>query len=79
MELHRTWERIKILYDKACSNQFDDNDEIALDQLDSQITDILLQGKKQCAKTQKSRDPWSPALVKAGQTISYWESKVKML
>lgn len=79
MEEHRIWDQVLALYNKAISLTFTDDDEITLNKIDTQITDIFRSGERLCAKDNKMRDSWSPQLLIAGRTLSYWENKVRML
>lgn len=78
LQLHWIWERAKILYDQAVSGMFNDKDWNELDLLDSQITKIFIHGEHQCAKQHESRDPWSPALLISGETLSNWKRKIRV-
>jgi hypothetical protein len=60
------------------AQQFNDSHEVKLNNLDKQITEILLQGERQCAKQHLNRNPWSPTLNSTVRALVYWQRKMQM-
>jgi hypothetical protein len=75
---HNLLNRLIDLYKIAMEGNFNDSHESQLNQLDRQLTDILLCGESKCAKNHRSRHAWSPQLRTAGRTLVYWKQKTRM-
>jgi hypothetical protein len=61
------------------TNNFHDEDELELNALDRQVTEILLTGERLCAKDNNARNPWSPTILTTGGTLTYWKNKMRMV
>jgi hypothetical protein len=79
MAEHKILDRAMVLHHKAITNTFTDTDEVELNALDRQISDIMLTGERLCAKDHKTRNPWSPITLTTGGTLSYWKTKMRMI
>jgi hypothetical protein len=66
------------LHEAMTKGTFNSTHCAALQLLDKQITQTLLDGEEHCAKQDRQRNPWSPKLCQAGVTLSYWKKKHKM-
>lgn len=75
---HNLLNRLIDLYKIAMEGNFNDSHESQLNQIDRQLTDILLCGESKCAKNHRSRHAWSPQLRTAGRTLVYWKQKTRM-
>jgi hypothetical protein len=76
---HNILEKVNALYQKAVTNKSCAEDELELNALDRQVTEILLTGERLCAKDNKARNPWSPTILITGGTLTYWKNKMRMV
>jgi len=70
--------RARNLIDKVIQDGRDKSSDEELQNLDHEITEVMVQGELQFSKTKRSRDPWSPTLVTCGCTLTYWKRKLSM-
>jgi hypothetical protein len=57
---------------------FTSHEATLLNDLDKQLTDIMLNGEFLCAKKAHSRQPWSPIQRTIARLFSYWKQKNNM-
>jgi hypothetical protein len=50
-----------------------------LQTLDSEITSSMLDAESSCTKRRSNKCPWSPKLMLASRTLSYWKQKHHMV
>ncbi len=50
-----------------------------LQTLDSEITSSMLDAESSCTKRRSNKYPWSPKLMLASRTLSYWKQKHHMV
>jgi hypothetical protein len=78
---HKLLDRVQDLYNQVIRNpssppiHFSDS----LNNLDTQLTEILLAGEKTCMKKLKFRQDWSPTSQKVARQYSYWKQKLIMV
>jgi len=77
---HNLWKRTVVLHDLAKNNPQDFTNEHIhqLNNIDSQLTVILLAGERLCSKKNSRRQAWSPFLQNTALHYSYWRQKFLM-
>ncbi len=74
---HNIKSRLSQLSQKVYTDpsSFSLEDVIPLNTLDSQLTDFMLSGEKQCDRKRCQRQYWSPRQREIARTFSYWKQK----
>lgn len=72
-------DRATTLYNDHINNKTVAKDDAPLQQLDEEITQVLLQGEKQCCKPHINCNPWSPKPALTGKQYTYWKRKWNMV
>jgi hypothetical protein len=77
---HKLTERIESLQSLFSNpHDFADDHTKELNLIDTQLTEIMLAGKRVCSKNWKiNRQWWSPEQRRIGRTFSYWKQKLVM-
>jgi hypothetical protein len=77
---HKLTERIESLQSLFSNpHDFADDHTKKLNLIDTQLTEIMLAGKRVCSKNWKiNRQWWSPEQRRIGRTFSYWKQKLVM-
>jgi len=74
---HKLEEKVDSLLERAIHSptMFSTEDTIALNMIDSHLTDIMLAGEQQCSGRWSQRQFWSPQQREITRTFSYWKQK----
>jgi len=77
---HKLDYRLSSLLQKAIQSPgtFLNDDHFELNQIDQQLTIVMLNGEKSCSRKQTQRQPRSPKLCSIGRTYAYWKQKWSM-
>jgi hypothetical protein len=78
-ETHKIEERSQALYYRALKGTFTAIDFILLNNLDRQITEILLGAEQRCSTKVVDRDKWSPKIKIGGRNILYWRARLNSI
>jgi hypothetical protein len=80
VEYHNIIERTNELLHKATMipPRFGTHEARLLNQLDAQITEIMLSAERDCSRKSINRQPWSPQQRTIARTYSYWQQKAIM-
>ncbi len=78
---HKLLDRVQDLYDQVVQDPSSPpiQSSDSLNNLDTQLTEILLAGEKTCMKKLKFRQDWSPTSQKVARQYSYWKQKLIMV
>ena len=77
--IHNIAERARALHERAIWHVFTEADLATLNQLDRQITEILLGAERRCSSRVVERDKWSPRIKTGGRNILYWRARLLTL
>jgi len=77
IQIHKLVERVDVRLQKAMKDpvSFTDPDASELNNIDEQLTDIMLTGEKLCACRKGQRQDWSPQQHLIARTYSYWQQR----